>query len=534
MTRRRGPAPTCLRRAWLLARLAGHLDAARPRSRPCSTLRRRGADRGRRAAPRRTCGDEWAAFDADGYRGAAPRPSSRPLCRCDPPTRPRCGIWQRGPRSCTSPVGLARFLELAAATAVAIVGARRASPYGVGDRPLARPGTWPRRRDGGQRDGDRGRHRRPRGRAGRPAAPRSRCWRRRRSGPTRRQRGALHAADHRDRGGGVRARPGQPVRRWMFPARNRIIAALAAMTVVVGGAEGSGAMLTARRGRGARARRSARCPARSRAPLSLGTAHGCCAAAASWCATPEDVLDGARSRRRGVRATRRAARRTEPELAPLFDALADGYDLPARVQRRRASRRARAGRAGVTRARPATCAARREVATRSWPDDMPRLRPNRGDDGPSSCQAAATDRRGDARAGRIPCVLSIAGSDSGGGRRIQADLKAFAACGVHGMTAITAITAQNTVGVTAVQAISPEMIVAQVRAVADDIGVDAVKIGMLGTVATIEAVAAGAGAARRRDAGGARPGDGLGVRRRAARAVGARGADASCCCRASP
>jgi hydroxymethylpyrimidine/phosphomethylpyrimidine kinase len=86
-------------------------------------------------------------------------------------------------------------------------------------------------------------------------------------------------------------------------------------------------------------------------------------------------------------------------------------------------------------------------------------------------------------------VLSIAGSDSGGGAGIQADLKAFAACGAHGMTAITAITAQSTVGVTGVQAIEPRMILAQVRAVAEDIGVDAVKIGMLGTAATIEAVA---------------------------------------------
>jgi hydroxymethylpyrimidine/phosphomethylpyrimidine kinase len=92
---------------------------------------------------------------------------------------------------------------------------------------------------------------------------------------------------------------------------------------------------------------------------------------------------------------------------------------------------------------------------------------------------------------RPPCVLSIAGSDSGGGAGIQADLKAFAACGVHGMTAITAITAQNTVGVTAVHAIPPEIIRAQIQAVADDIGVDAVKIGMLGTVATIDAVAEG-------------------------------------------
>jgi hydroxymethylpyrimidine/phosphomethylpyrimidine kinase len=88
----------------------------------------------------------------------------------------------------------------------------------------------------------------------------------------------------------------------------------------------------------------------------------------------------------------------------------------------------------------------------------------------------------------IPVCLSIAGSDSGGGAGIQADLKAFARAGVHGTTAITAITAQNTVEVSAVEAISPAMIVAQVRAVVDDIGVDAVKIGMLGSVPSAEAV----------------------------------------------
>jgi hydroxymethylpyrimidine/phosphomethylpyrimidine kinase len=89
---------------------------------------------------------------------------------------------------------------------------------------------------------------------------------------------------------------------------------------------------------------------------------------------------------------------------------------------------------------------------------------------------------------RVPAVLSIAGSDSGGGAGIQADLKAFARCGVHGTTAITAITAQNTVGVDAVQAVSPATIVAQVRAVAEDIGVDAVKVGMLGSAETVDAV----------------------------------------------
>jgi hydroxymethylpyrimidine/phosphomethylpyrimidine kinase len=89
---------------------------------------------------------------------------------------------------------------------------------------------------------------------------------------------------------------------------------------------------------------------------------------------------------------------------------------------------------------------------------------------------------------RPPAVLSIAASDSGGGAGIQADLKAFARCGVHGMTAVTGLTAQNTVAVTGVHPVPGEFIVAQIRAVAEDIGVDAVKIGMLGTTEAVEAV----------------------------------------------
>jgi len=88
----------------------------------------------------------------------------------------------------------------------------------------------------------------------------------------------------------------------------------------------------------------------------------------------------------------------------------------------------------------------------------------------------------------VPAVLSIAGSDSGGGAGIQADLKAFARCGVHGMTAITALTAQSTVGVSGVHPVPGYFIVEQVRVVAQDIGIDAVKIGMLGTVETVVAV----------------------------------------------
>ncbi len=90
---------------------------------------------------------------------------------------------------------------------------------------------------------------------------------------------------------------------------------------------------------------------------------------------------------------------------------------------------------------------------------------------------------------RIPIALTIAGSDSGGGAGIQADLKTFAALGVHGMSAITAITAQNTVDVTAIQDIDTEIIEAQIRAVADDIGVDAAKTGMLHTPEIIRVVA---------------------------------------------
>ncbi len=88
-----------------------------------------------------------------------------------------------------------------------------------------------------------------------------------------------------------------------------------------------------------------------------------------------------------------------------------------------------------------------------------------------------------------PVALTIAGSDSGGGAGIQADLKAFARCGVHGTCAITAVTAQNTVGVTAIEMMSADIILAQVRAVAGDIGVDAVKVGMLGSAQVIAAVA---------------------------------------------
>jgi hydroxymethylpyrimidine/phosphomethylpyrimidine kinase len=89
----------------------------------------------------------------------------------------------------------------------------------------------------------------------------------------------------------------------------------------------------------------------------------------------------------------------------------------------------------------------------------------------------------------IPRVLTVASSDSGGGAGIQADLKAFARCGAHGMSAIVALTAQNTLGVSGVHELPPRFARAQIDAVLDDIGADAVKTGMLFSAPLIEVVA---------------------------------------------
>ncbi|MBP7459059.1 MAG: bifunctional hydroxymethylpyrimidine kinase/phosphomethylpyrimidine kinase, partial [Ottowia sp.] len=86
-------------------------------------------------------------------------------------------------------------------------------------------------------------------------------------------------------------------------------------------------------------------------------------------------------------------------------------------------------------------------------------------------------------------VLTIAGSDSGGGAGIQADLKTFAALGAYGMSALTALTAQNTLGVAGIHAVPPDFLAAQIDAVASDIGVHAVKIGMLHAPEIVQAVA---------------------------------------------
>ena len=95
-----------------------------------------------------------------------------------------------------------------------------------------------------------------------------------------------------------------------------------------------------------------------------------------------------------------------------------------------------------------------------------------------------------------PRALTIAGSDSGGGAGIQADLKTFSVLGVYGMTAITAVTVQNTKGVSSFEEISPTTVADQIRAVAGDIGVDAAKTGMLASAGIVEAVAEAVGETR--------------------------------------
>src|SRR5437867_11476443 len=90
----------------------------------------------------------------------------------------------------------------------------------------------------------------------------------------------------------------------------------------------------------------------------------------------------------------------------------------------------------------------------------------------------------------MPTALTIAGSDSGGGAGIQADLKTFAAFGVFGTSAVTAVTAQNTLGVTSVAPLSADLVTAQIETIAGDIELHATKVGMLATAAIVEAVVA--------------------------------------------
>ncbi len=274
--------------------------------------------------------------------------------------------------------------------------------------------------------------------------------------------------------------PGTAAQRWSFPARNRIMAGLARMTLVVEAADPSGSLITAEFARDL-GRAVAAVPGRVTARMAEGT-NGLLRDGAVPVTSIEDVLDelyGVGMRPPPALELRRGPP-ADPGLRAVLDAVEAGLG-------RRRDRRPHRGH-GVR-------GPRGTRSTRGRRTRGPR-RPRRLG---ASRHVSARRHQGNARTAHMlgamvpdaktpPRLLSIAGSDSGGGAGIQADLKAFAACGAHGMTAITAITAQNTERVSAVYPLPPEAIVEQVRAVVEDIGVDAVKIGMVGNAAAIEAV----------------------------------------------
>ncbi len=525
----------CLARSWLLERLGGNLEHERGRIELVLELEDDELIEAVGGGGRDSLRAAWLALDTGAVRAAVAAAGLEAVCRCDPGYPPRLRDLLAPPAVLFVAGGVRRLLELVGEEPVAIVGSRRASGYGaeiarslgrelavagvnvvsgmaVGIDAAAHEGAL-----AGGRGAVRDRGGEPVGGAGASAGATPVP-----AGATSVPAGATPApaggtvavlpgpadraypASHRrlynqilDRGVAVsELPPGASVWRWTFLARNRIIAGLSTATVVVEARERSGALVTARFARELQ-RPIGAVPGLAGSPLAAGP-HALLRAGATLVAGTQDVLDllfGA-----GVRPApaRRAA----------------GARARAAAATRRARRRpghARGAPGGGDEGRHGTCGARRAGAGgvpapgagRPLPGDPvrggivgraggcrgPPVRAGRLRL-PSPLAMHTTDRtpppRGDPA---IPRVLSIAGSDSGGGAGIQADLKAFAICGVHGMTAITAITAQNTVGVSAVHHIPGAVIVEQVRMVQRDIGIDAVKIGMLGTVETIDAVA---------------------------------------------
>jgi len=319
----------CLARAWLLARLAGHLDLVRHRIGALLELENEELIEAVGGKQRERVRSELGAFDVEPARRRSAGAGLEQICRCDGDYPVSLGPLASAPAVLHVGGGLERFLALAREQPVAVVGARRASPYGTGvarslGRALSTAGVT---LLSGMASGiDSAAHLDAidagagtlavlPGAAERPYPASARVLHRRV-----RSSGAVLSE----------LPPGTGVRRWMFPARNRIIAALAAMTVVVEARLGSGALLTA--GFAAELGRPiGAVPGRITSPLASGP-HQLLRAGAILVRGPQDVIDGLfGAGARGVPEP--APSRLAPPLQALLDALADGYDTATAIDR---------------------------------------------------------------------------------------------------------------------------------------------------------------------------------------------------------
>ncbi len=312
--------PDCLRRAWLLVRLAGHLDVQREQV--AGLLDRADEDLIEAVGGSHTAAvrAEWDGFDADGYRGHCDEAEVETLCRCDPAYPGKLRDLDGEPAVLHVAGGMGRFLELLGQDSVAIVGARRASPYAMENaRSLGRGVAGNLTVISGMASGvDTAAHEGALYARGGTIAVLASSPERPYPPSGRRLHREIIAA------GAVVSElgPGVPARRWMFPARNRIIAALADMTVVVAARMGSGAMLTI-----AEAERLGRLtggvPGQITAPLSWGP-HAVVKRGGELVRGPDDVLMALDHAAPAPLSARE--RLDDPQLLVLFDALADGYE----------------------------------------------------------------------------------------------------------------------------------------------------------------------------------------------------------------